>query len=92
MKALIELTPTLDQCIETTARQEFSRSAAEYMQGGAENRELAERIELLRTFLEAADFKKLRSESEKHLTEGSTVKYILYKEKGRLKYEMKVER
>jgi len=43
-------------------------------------------------FLEASDFKKLRSESEKHLTEGRTVKYILYKEKGKLKYEMRLER
>ncbi len=88
----IELTPRLDHCIETTARQEFSRSAGEYMQGGREDRELEERIELLRMFLEAADFKKLRRESEKHLTEGKTVIYILYKERGKPKYEMKMER
>ncbi len=88
----IELIPTLEHCIETTARQEFSRSAAEYMKRGEEDGEFEERIELLKMFLEASDFKKLRSESEKHLTEGRTVKYILYKEKGKLKYEMRLER
>lgn len=55
-----------------------------------EKGELAERLETLRLFLESADFSKLRSESEKHLVEGRRVKFILYLEKGKPKYEMKI--
>ena len=88
----IELVPTLTHCIETTARQEFARRTDEYMQGGKENRELEESIELLRMFLETTDFKKLRGESEKYLTKRKDVRFILYKEKGNPRYEMKVGR
>ncbi|HEY49713.1 MAG TPA: hypothetical protein G4O13_06685 [Dehalococcoidia bacterium] len=91
MTARIELVPTLEHCIETTARQEFSRSADAYMQQGEGDRKLEQRIELLRAFLETADFKKLRRESEKHLAEGKPVRFLLYTDKGHPKYEMKVE-
>ena len=88
----IELTPTLAHCIETTARQEFSKTANEYMQRGGEDEELEEKIELLRAFLELTDFKELRRRSEKHLIEGKTVRFILYLEEGKPRYEMKVEK
>jgi hypothetical protein len=87
----IELTPTLAHCIETTARQEFLKSKDEYMRSGGEDKELEERIELLRAFLETMDFRELRRQSEEHLTEGKTVRFILYPEEGKPKYEMKVE-
>jgi hypothetical protein len=86
----IELTPTLAHCIETTARQEFSKTTNEYMQRGGENEELEEKIELLRAFLELTDFRELRKGSEKHLIEGKTVRFILYLEDGKPRYEMKV--
>lgn len=88
----IELTPTLDHCIENAARQEFRRSADEYMKLGREDKSLEGKIELLRSFLQTADFRKLRAESEKHLTEGKTVRFILTSDRGKLNYEMKVGR
>ena len=48
------------------------------MQGEEGNKELEERIQLLKAFLESADFKKLRSQSEKYLLEGRSVKFIIY--------------
>jgi len=87
----IELTPTLEFCIESTARQEYKKSADEYMQSGKKDRKLEEKIELLRMFLETMDFRKLRAESEKHLVEGKKVKFILTSEKGKPRYEMKYE-
>ena len=87
----IELTPTLTHCIETTARQEFLKSKDEYMQSGGEDKELEERIELLRAFLESMDFRELRRQSEEYLTEGKPVRFILYLQEGRPKYELKVE-
>ena len=87
----IELTPTLDLCIEGTAKQEYKKSADEYMQSGKKDRKLEQKIELLRMFLESADFRKLRAESEKHLIEGKKVKFTLTLEKGKPGYEMKCE-
>ena len=36
------------------------------------------------------DFRELRRQSEEYLTEGKAVRFILYLEKGKPKYEMKV--
>ena len=87
----IELPPTLDLCIEGTARQEYLKSTDEYMQRGNKDKKLEDRIELLRMFLETMDFRKLRAESEKYLVEGKTVKFILASAKGKPEYEMKVD-
>jgi len=45
----------------------------------------------LRLFLESADFNRLRSESEKHLVAEKTVKFILYMDNGKPKYEMEID-
>ena len=87
----IELTPTLDLCIEGTARQEYKKSADEHMQKGNKDKKLEDRIELLRMFLETMDFRKLRADSEKYLVEGKAVKFILTSANGKPKYEMKVD-
>jgi hypothetical protein len=87
----IELIPTLEHCIETTARQEFTRYKEEYIQRGVENKALEERMELLRSFLDTMNFSELRRESEPHLLEGKRVTFLLYREDGKLNYEMKVE-
>ena len=91
MQTRIELTPTLELCIEGTVRREYKKSADEYMQRGQKDRKLEEKIELLRIFLEMADFRKLRAESEKHLVEGKKIRFILTSGKGKPKYEMKCE-
>jgi len=55
-----------------------------------EERELAEKLEMLRLFLESTDFKKLRGEYENRLREGKKVKVILYLEEGKPKHEMRI--
>ncbi len=87
----IELIPTLDHCIETTARQEFKRAVDRYLEMGSSDTRLEARIELLRSFLENADFKRLRSESEKHLMKGERVVFLLWEEGGKPRHEMRVE-
>jgi hypothetical protein len=42
-------------------------------------------------FLETADCRKLRAESEKLLVEGRKVKFILTEAKGKPEFEMKVD-
>ena len=60
------------------------------MQIGQEDKELEAKIELLKAFLESMDFKKLRSQSEKHLVEGKTVKFIISWKQDKPSYEMVV--
>lgn len=86
----IELFPSLSHCIETTAREEFWNSVNQYMEGGQENKKLEEKIGLLKAFLESTDFKKLRSQSEKHLVEGKKVKFVICWKEGKPSYEMVV--
>jgi len=75
--------------VETQAKRQYKQILSELLKKGEEG-ELAEKLEILRLFLESADFNKLRSESEKHLTEGRRVKFILYLEKRQPKYEMRI--
>ena len=91
MATRIELIPTLTHCIQTTAKREFSRGLDEYLQNDEEDEELGARTELLRLFLESADMRELRRQSEKHLVEGRTVRFTLYLEAGEPRYEMRVD-
>ncbi len=75
--------------METQAKRRYNQIASELLQKG-EEKELLEKLEILRLFLESADFNKLRSESEKYLTQGKKVKFIVHLENGKPEYEMKV--
>ena len=85
----IEFFPTLGHCIETTAKQEFWRSVNEYMENPGD-KELEERIELLKVFVESMDFRRLRRESEKYLIEGKEVRFTIRWKGNKLQYEMTV--
>ncbi len=84
----IELFPSLSHCIETTARKEFWNSVNQNMESGREDKELEEKIELLKAFLESMDFKKLRSQSEGYLVEGKQVKFVISWKEGKPSYEI----
>ena len=86
----IEMVPDIDHCIETVAKQKYAETVRQLLASGEHNPELLEIVGLLKNFLETADFKKLRAESEKHLIEGSYVKFIVYAEGGVSKYEMRI--
>ena len=86
----LELVPELSQCIETLARNEY-REALRRLLAGETGKDLTDKSELLREFIETRDLKKLRRESEKHLVQGKKVKFIVSREGGKVKHEMKVE-
>jgi RNA-splicing ligase RtcB len=75
--------------VETQAKRQYNQLVRQLINQGAEE-ELVEKAEILRLFLESADFNKLRAESEKHLLEGRKVKFLVHRERGRAKYEMKI--
>jgi hypothetical protein len=84
----IELVPDLSHCIETVARKEYENLARSYLQAGKGDSEFEEKVELLRSFLESADFRKLRKQSEGYLLKGQKIRFILYRERGKAKYKM----
>ena len=65
----IELVPNMEHCIQTRARQEYDAAMRRIM-AGDESPDLEQRLELLQSFLEEADFGRLRRESEAHLAQG----------------------
>ena len=75
--------------METQAKRRYNQITSELLKKGEEG-ELAQKLEMLRLFLESADFNKLRSESEKHLVKGRRVKFILHLEEGKPEYEMRI--
>ena len=88
---MIELRPTLSQCIETVAKREYWRSVEEYLKAKTGDKDLEQRIELLKSFLETADFKALRSQSERYMTEGKRITFTVFIEDGKPCHRMSVE-
>jgi len=86
----IELVPDLFNCVETVAKREYQKLVKQLLAMGDESEELKEKAEALRLFLETMDFKKLRSESERHFVEGKTVRFVVHMKDGVLKYDMRV--
>jgi hypothetical protein len=86
----VEICPDLSECVETKARKEYNRLSS-LLLAGSNKTGLAERLEVLRLFLDTMDFRALRSESEKFLIEGKTVKYLISKRFGKMCYEIRVE-
>jgi hypothetical protein len=80
---------TDDATIETVARDAYQRGLRSLLAGEGDEH-LAERTELLRLFLEAADFPGLRTQSEPHLLEGKKVTFVVYMHAGALKYDLRV--
>ncbi|MBW1716199.1 MAG: hypothetical protein JRJ77_10310 [Deltaproteobacteria bacterium] len=91
MNLVIELVPTASHCIETTAKREYWKSVDEYLEKANEDKKPEERIELLKAFLETADFSMLRRQSEKHIVDGNQVTFKLSMKYGEPCYEMTLE-
>ena len=85
----VELIPDLTYCIETVAKREHAAISKQFLKPGQGNKELEEKLEILRLFLETADFKQLRAESEKRFLEGRKVKFVVYLD-NEVKCEMQV--
>ena len=85
----VELIPDLTHCIETVARREHAAVLKQLLMPGQGNKELEEKLEILGLFLETADFKQLRAESEKRLIEGRKVKCVVYLD-NEVRYEIQV--
>jgi hypothetical protein len=86
----IELVPTLSQCVERVAKQEYWKSVNEYLKTKTGDKGLEGRIELLKSFLETADFPALRSRSERYLIEGKKVTFTVFIKDGKPYHRMSI--
>lgn len=86
----IELYPTLEHCIETTARQEFNRLVEDCLAKGSVDRDSEAKIEMLRSFLETADFHALRQKSDFYLIVGEKIRFVLADSEGTASYRLEV--
>jgi hypothetical protein len=73
----IVLEPTLTHCIETVAKREYETVLSLLLRDKKEDPRLADKLELLRLFLESADFGLLRSCCDECLFAGRPVKVIV---------------
>ena len=87
----IELRPNLSSCIETVSKKEYERTLSLLLKEGGVDEKLGERLEVLRLFLESADFGHLRSQYERYLTEGKEITFLIYPEEGRVSYKLIIE-
>jgi hypothetical protein len=86
----ITLEPGLDHCIETVAKNEYERVLGILLKG-SEGRDLEDRLELLRLFLESADFSALRSRCDDALLAGKRVTVTLRSTEQGPAYEITIE-
>jgi len=82
------LYPTLAACVETQAKRLYDQTASALL-NNPDDVILQEQLETLQLFLEQADFKKLRAESETLLIEGRKVTFTVWREGDKARWEMK---
>ncbi len=87
----ITLKPDASHCIETVAKHEYERVLNLLMKSGHENSQLEERSELLRIFLESADFGRLRSHCDEFLLNGRRVTVTLKSINEAFAYEIEID-
>jgi hypothetical protein len=87
----IELKPNLSSCIETLSKKEYERTLNLLLKEGSVAERLGERLEVLRLFLESADFGYLRSQYEGYLTQGKEVTFLIYPEEQKVSYKLIIE-
>jgi hypothetical protein len=85
----IKLNPSLSHCIETVAKREYERVLG-LLLGGKEEDSLLDELELLRLFLESADFRQLRRCSEEALLAGRQIEFVLKSAHGVPGYEIEI--
>ncbi len=86
----IKLEPSLSHCCETMAKREYERVLGQLLKEMEEDGHLGEELELLRVFLESADFGQLRSRCDDLLTAGKRVEVRLRSSGSAPGYEIEI--
>jgi len=87
----IRLEPTISSCIETVANREYKKVLSILLKSDQEDEQMEEKLELLKLFLESADFNHLRSLSDKFLLKGERVEFTLKSTNTPPNYEIEIK-
>ena len=80
------------RCIKCLAEEKLNNCLLELLRAGGDDSKLAQRYEMLITFLKSPEAQKLRDESERYLAEGKEVTVIIDFKKGKLKYKLRLNK
>jgi len=86
----VMLQPNLSHCIETVAKRKYERVLGQLMKSSQEDSQLEARLELLRRFLESADFGILRSRCDELLLKGKQIEVRLISVNELSEYEIEI--
>lgn len=78
------------KCIKCLAEQELNNCLFELLRSEGDEEVLAQRYEMLVSFLKSPESRPLRDESERYLAEGKQVTVRVSFEDGKPKYELKI--
>jgi len=78
------------KCIKCLAEQELNNCLLELLRGKGDDKELAQKFEMLVSFLKSPESRRLRDESERYLSEGKQVTVRVSFEDDKPKYELKI--
>ena len=78
------------KCIKCLAEQELNNCLLELLRAEGDDEELAQRFEMLVSFLKSPESLELRDEAERYLAEGKQVTVSISLEDGKPKYELKI--
>jgi hypothetical protein len=84
----VVLAPDRDHCIETAARNEYRRCIDEFFRSERSDPRLEDRLETLQRFLEQADFRLLRRESEPFIAAGRRVRFLIARHGERARWRI----
>ena len=93
----INLNPTYStseipgKCIKCLAEKELNDCLRELLRGEGDDEKLKAKYEMVVSFLQSEESRKLRIESENYLAEGKKVTLKISGEPGKQKYELDVE-
>ncbi|MDH5696321.1 MAG: hypothetical protein OEZ00_06975 [Dehalococcoidia bacterium] len=79
------------KCIKCLAEKELNDCLMALLREQGETKELQQRFEALVSFLKSPESQRLRDESEKYLAEGKHVTVRVYFDKGKPRYELKID-
>ena len=85
--------PTMEipgRCLKCLAEKQLDGCLRQLLMEDKISKEMKQKYAALLSFLQSTESKKLRSESERHLSEGKEVEVKIYSEAGKVKYEMKL--
>ena len=79
------------RCVKCLAEQKLNNCLFELLRGEGDEKELAQRFEMLVSFLKSPESQKLRAESERYLSEGKEVTVSIHFVDGKPRYDLKVK-